>query len=292
MQIIIRYILIWGCCMLPFMSTAQDYVTTPVADSLQTEIGARMEQYADELTQLGLVTNFQMQFSENIPLTSSYIGVLRVKITALENHFKSIDLRWTTFTQAMQMDIADDEDLMEQMSKVQILKQEVSDSIESKKQKYLALNDFLDARQLIMNQDSTYKKLYEAALKYSLLPKLATRLEKVKATEQNLSAKIQASYAKAKQATELLPMLNKQVTAMDEKYANLQVISKKIQEMKYKPFIQRIKDYLIGLACLAIIMLFINLAISKLQAARKVRKSMAQYKDMLNKNGGGDYPTI
>ena len=292
MQIIIRYILIWGCCMLPLMSTAQDYVTTPVSDSLQTEIGARMEQYADELTQLGLVTNFQMQFSENIPLTSSYIGVLRVKITALENHFKSIDLRWTTFTQAMQMDIADDENLMEQMSKVQILKQEVSDSIESKKQKYLALSDFLDARQLIMNQDSTYKKLYKAALKYSLLPKLATRLEKVKATEQNLSAKIQASYAKAKQATELLPMLNKQMTAMDEKYANLQVISKKIQEMKYKPFIQRIKDYLIGLACLAIIMLFINLGISKLRAAKKVRESMAQYKDMLNKNGGGDYPTI
>jgi hypothetical protein len=62
--------------------------------------------------------------------------------------------------------------------------------------------------------------------------------------------------------------------------------------MKYKPFIQRIKDYLIGLACLAILLLFINLGISKLRAARKVSKSLAQYKNLLNKSGGGDYPTI
>ena len=251
-----------------------------------------MEQYADELSQLELVSNIQMQLSEGIPLTPSYVMVLREKMSVLENNYKSIELRWNTFIQAMQIDIADDENLMACMAKVQAQKQEVADSIESKKQKCQALADFVDARLLISSQDSTYKRLYKAALHYSLLPKLATKLEKVKATEQNLSARIQASYTKAKAATEVLPILNKQMPALDEKYANLQVISKKIQTMEYKPFIQRIKDYLIGLACVAILMLVINLVVSKLQAARKARKAMSQYQDMMKKNGTGNYPTI
>lgn len=292
MQIIIRYILIWGCILLSLTSAAQGHEALPIVDSLQTEIEERMEQYADELSQLELVSNIQMQLSEGIPLTPSYVMVLREKMSVLENNYKSIELRWNTFIQAMQIDIADDENLMACMAKVQAQKQEVADSIESKKQKCQALADFVDARLLISSQDSTYKRLYKAALHYSLLPKLATKLEKVKATEQNLSARIQASYAKAKAATEVLPILNKQMPALDEKYANLQVISKKIQTMEYKPFIQRIKDYLIGLACVAVLMLVINLVVSKLQAARKARKAMSQYQDMMKKNGTGNYPTI
>lgn len=292
MQIGFRHILIWGCCLLSLTSAAQGQGMAAVVDSLQTELEGRMEQYSDDFSKLGVVSNIQMQFSEGIPLTTSYSAVLREKLAVIENHYKAIDMRWTTFIQAMQIDIADNEDLMDRMTKVNLVKQEVSDTINSIKLKCQALTDFVDARQLIMNQDSTYKKLYKAALKYSLAAKLATKLEKVKATEQNLSGKIQTSYAKAKQATELLPMLNKHMGAIDDKYANLQVISKKIQEMEYKPFIQRIKDYLIGMACVAILLLLMHLAVAKLQAARKVRKSMAQYQNMLNKNGVGDYPTI
>ena len=168
----------------------------------------------------------------------------------------------------------------------------MGDSIASKKIKCQALADFVDARQLLLSQDSTYKRLYKAALHYSLVPKLATKLEKVKATEQNLAGILQASYAKAQAAKEVIPMLNKQMPVLDEKYANLQVVSKKIQEMEYKPFIQRIKDYIIGLACIAILIMAFNMVIAKIQAARKARKSMMQYQDMLKKNGGGNYPTI
>lgn len=292
MQISFRHILIWGCCLLSLTSAAQGQETLPVVDSLQTELEERMEQYYDDFSQLEIVNNIQIQFSEEMPITPSYSAVMREKMALIESRYKAIDMRWTTFTQAMQIDIADNEDLMDQMTKVEMKKQEVSDSINSKKLKCQALADFVDARHLIMNQDSTYKRLYKAALKYSLVAKFATRLEKIKATEQNLSARIQTSYAKAKEATELLPALNKYMGSIDEKYANLQVISKKIQAMEYKPFIQRIKDYLIGLACVAIMLLFLNLAMAKLQAARKARKSMAQYQNMLNKNGAGDYPTI
>jgi large-conductance mechanosensitive channel len=87
-------------------------------------------------------------------------------------------------------------------------------------------------------------------------------------------------------------MLNKQMPSLEEKYANLQVISKKIQEMEYKPFIQRIKDYIIGLACIAILIMAFNMTMAKIQAVRKARKSMMQYQNMMKSNGGGEYPTI
>lgn len=289
---IIRYILIWMCALTSLASSAQDNEDMPLPDSLQTVIEERMTQYSDELVQLGIVCNFQMQLSDGIPLTPSYVGVLREKIKMLASHYQSIDLRWNTFTQAMQIDIADNERLMDLLTRIQQVKQEVSDSIASKQEKCQALEDFIAARQLIMNQDSIYKLLYKTAMKYSLSPKLAIQLEKVKASEQNLSQRIGASYAKATQAATLLPMLSAQMGAIDEKYANLQVMSKKIQAMEYKPFIQRIKDYLIGLACVAVLLLFVNMGISKVQAARKARKSMMQYQNMLNKNGGSDYPTI
>ena len=50
-------------------------------------------------------------------------------------------------------------------------------------------------------------------------------------------------------------------SVLSEQYANIQVMSKKIQEMTYKPLIQRLKDYLISLACVAVLLLFVNMGI-------------------------------
>lgn len=71
-------------------------------------------------------------------------------------------------------------------------------------------------------------------------------------------------------------------------------VSAKIQEMVYKPLIQRVKDYLLGFAAVSIVLLFFNFMISKFQAWKKMRESMKQMKENMNKlNGGGNYyPTI
>ena len=110
MQISFRHILIWGCCLLSLTSAAQGQGMPSVVDSLQTELERRMEQYSDDFSKLGVVSNIQMQFSEGIPLTTSYSAVLREKLAVIENHYKAIDMRWTTFIQAMQIDIADNEE--------------------------------------------------------------------------------------------------------------------------------------------------------------------------------------
>ena len=69
-------------------------------------------------------------------------------------------------------------------------------------------------------------------------------------------------------------------------------MSEKIKAMAYKPFIQRIKDYLLGLAAVAILLLFFNLAVTRLVAVKKAYKSMQQYKKLMKINENENYPTI
>ena len=62
--------------------------------------------------------------------------------------------------------------------------------------------------------------------------------------------------------------------------------------MVYKPLLQRLNDYLLGLAAVAMLLMFINMVQAKIKAARQVRKNMKQYQDAMNLNGKDDYPTL
>ena len=62
--------------------------------------------------------------------------------------------------------------------------------------------------------------------------------------------------------------------------------------MEYKSPIERAKDYLMGVAYVAVILIFINMVTTKLQAAKKAREMLKKQKDLLNKNNNEDYPTI
>ena len=299
---ITRHILHWLLCLLPIAAMAQapasDASNASVADgspeALHEELSARMTQYIDELNELSSVSDVQVMFSNTLPLSKQYINVLKDKVNLLEERYNSISLRWTTFSQAMQVDIADDEELMNLMTNVEEVKKAVGDSIASKKEKCNALQDFADAEHMLAGQDTIYKRLYERAFRLSLIQKLAPQLEKLKAREQAQYAEIQQSYQKAQQACELLPILKKRIGTLDDSFSNIQMISKKIQETEYKPFIQRIKDYLIGLACAAILLLFFNMLTSKIKAMKMARQQAKKYEEMMRQNGNspGGYPTI
>ena len=286
---VIRHILLLGALSLfPIGSVAQNLDS----DSLNVEIESRMMQYADDLNQLAIICNMNLQFSSSSPLSTAYIKVLNSKVKMAQDNYNSIDMRWNTFTQAMQADIADNENLMELMTQVQQLKQAVADSLTSKKQKVDALNDFARAEDLLLNQDSTYKRLYKTAFELSLVSKLAPRLEKVKAKEQVIFANLQSHYEKAKAATTIIPQLSSHMEDIEEKFTNLKAISEKIQAMEYKPLFVRLKDYLIGFACVAILLMFINMLWAKLQSLKSASKQLKKYQDMIHNNGGNQYPTI
>ena len=291
-----RHILYWLLCLLPLATLAQtsDPNAEVTPEALHQEIGARMMHYADELSELAIVGNIQVTFYESSPLSVGYVNVLRNKVNLLDERYNSINVRWTTFIQAMQMDIADDDELMAIMSNVEQLKQGVADTIASKRNQCDALQSFAQAEELLSGQDSIYKSLYNKAFKLSLVKKLTPQLEKLKAREQALFAQLQESYQKAKQACEVVPSLSKRMPALDDTFAGIQMVSTKIQGMAYKPFIQRIKDYLIGLACVAVLLLFFNMLSSKIKSLKVARQQAKQYKDMMQRNAGGpgDYPTI
>jgi hypothetical protein len=60
--------------------------------------------------------------------------------------------------------------------------------------------------------------------------------------------------------------------------------------MAYKPFIQRVKDYLMGFAAVAILLMFINLAAARIKSFKQARAQAKKLRDSLN--GQRDYPTI
>ena len=289
----IRHILLWSVLSLYALGGwAQAAQTAESPDSLHEELESRMKEYIEELNHLALVCDMQLQFSETTPLTDTYVKLVDDKIKLIDENLKSIDFRWTTFSQAMQMDVVDDEELMDMMTQVQLQKQVLTDTINSKRQQCKALADFVKAQHLLFEKDSVYNHLYRTAFQLSLIQKAAPKLEKVKAKEQELFAQLQTTYDGAKNAVTLIPSLAQSMENLDEKFAKYKVMSEKIQAMEYKPFIQRIKDYLIGLACVAIIILFFNLILSKLQALKKARQAAKQYQEALDRQGGGVYPTI
>ena len=119
---------------------------------------------------------------------------------------------------------------------------------------------------------------------------MASQLEKVKAKEANIFTEAQTLFAQAKEAAETFPGLEVRMKGMEKKFIELQSVSTKIQEMVYKPFIQRIKDYLIGLAAVAILMMFFNLFAQKLKQIKAARDQAKKLKESMM--GQHDYPTI
>lgn len=230
--------MLWGFLLSALAAGAQTPEQEFADDSLEVDIESRMMEYVDNLTQLNILSDMQIRFSDAIPLTTLYAQVLSDKVAKLNNSYESLSMQWTVFTQAMQAVIADSEYLMTLMTRVEQLKKVVADSIASKQQQCNALADFAKAEEFILGKDTTYASLYKKAYKLSLIQKLTPKLEKVKANEMTLFAQIQEHYGKAQKANELLPILSKRMETLSEQYANIQVMSKKIQELTYMPLIQ------------------------------------------------------
>ena len=269
---------------------AQEEELLPDSSSLAVEL--RLQLFVDDLNYIEEDSRISLQFHDLSQLQLSLVNAYEWRINQVEARFQAFSSRWNTYFVAQQYEIAAREELMDRVAELDVLKQAVADSLEVRKQVCTALRDFCEAEAFIMCQDSAYRRMYSRASKLSLIGKTAPLLEKLKASEQLRFAKIEENYGKVKTAVELVPALSSRAAAIDEQYITLKAMSEKISAMAYKPFIQRIKDYLLGFAAVAIILLFFNLMISKFSAIRKNYKSMQQYKKLMKSNESGNYPTI
>ena len=258
---------------------AETPVPTDVAE-LKAEIELRLSQFSDELNQMLIVGQMNFSVDGSVGVSQSVVNAMAERLKNLNQSYNALDVKWNTYYQAQQMDIANDEELMNKVAGLETL------SVES-------IIKFADADKFIISQVAVYKNLYQKAYKLSLLKKLAPQLEKVKAKEQLVFTELQTHYDQAKASCEVVPVLSKRMTVLDEQYVVMKSVSEKVQALEYKPFFQRVKDYVLGFAAVAIILMFFNMSMAKFKAYRDKVNNLGKYKKMLDNQGKGtNYPTI
>jgi hypothetical protein len=261
--------------------------------ALKLEIESRLSQFSDDFQQLQMVGSMSLDPDAKLGINKNFVSVLEGRMNTYNQRYNSLDVMWTTYTQAQQMDIANDEDLMTMVANIEALKKSVKDTLDAKAGMVKAVSDFVKADQFIMSQVNVYKKLYKRAFKLSLLKKLAPQLEKAKAREQLVFEKLQASYNSAKAATELVPSLQPRMNVLDEQFVVMKSVSEKVQALEYKPLFQRVKDYIMGLAAVAIILLFVSMMLTKYKAYKDKVANLKKVNEMMNKQGkDNQYPMI
>jgi hypothetical protein len=265
----------------------------PVLDELtRLEIQGRLNQFVDNMERIYDSCKAPLRISGDVQQADSYLKMLGSRLRGLEQNMKSMDVRWNNYYSLQQWEIGQDEGLMSSVERFELMRQEAADSLEVRKQMLQSLQDFSEAMSYMEGLDSTYNRLGKQAFELSLSSKTAPQLEKQKMKEQLLFATVQEKFDKAKVARDFHLVSDKRMEALEDVYAVLKNKSETIQAMKYKPLIQRIKDYLLGLAAVAVVLMFVNMLRARIKAAKEMRANMKKYKDTLNLGGKDDYPTI
>ena len=274
---------------------AQETPEPSSADSvaIRAEIKARLTLFMDDLNQLYQVEQMKVPLSGDVDISSTLVVTLQDRVSYLNQSYNAIDVKWNTYYQASQLDIASDEELMEDVAKLEQLKQTVKDTLDIRTQQVDAIAKFASADKFIISQINVYKKLYSKAYKLSLLKKFAPMLEKVKAKEQVIFTELQTNYEQAKASSELVPSLKSRMETLDEQYVIMKSVSEKVQALEFKPLMQRVKDYVMGLAAVSIILMFVNGLWSKFKAYKDKAANLKKYNDIMKNNGKDTtYPTI
>ena len=265
-------LLLWTLSLCPCLYAQNNEQEQFIEETQLLEIEGRMLFFYDQLQEIA--NKLPLYTADNLPKASQQVS--------------AIDSKWDVYCQTRQTEIANDDSLLQIVANYQLVKQGLLDSIAYKKHYFEAVADFGEAESFIASQDSVYKRLYETAIEYSLLKQLATQLETLKGKEQLLFADIQAKYEAAKNIAQEFGELQPRFQIIEENFINLKNSSEKIQAQEYKPLFQRIKDYLYGLAAVAMILMFIIMAQAKIKMIKQNAKKLSQ---MMNKDEN-DYPTI
>ena len=208
-----------------------------------------------------------------------------------DKELMAIDTHWSLFLQAYQLDISSDENLMNIATRYQENKQLLADSILSRRHILESEDAFLEAEHYINKQKEPYQKMQTEAQRLSQLERLAPMLEKLKAKEQLAIEEIDKHYESAKSVAQEFAGLSGRMQKLEETYIELKALSDNIQAAEYKPFIERIKDYLLGFAAVAVILMFVNMIQAKIQAYKQLKKSAKDYMKAI-RGGDDDIPSI
>lgn len=212
------------------------------------------------------------------------------EIKNMQNRMQAIDVQWQAYTSIEQVDISTTASLMDLLSHYQLLATTVNDSLTTQLNILEAVSNFNQTKEFLTQCKADYDKLSADALQYSLVPQTGALLAEVKAKEALLFAQVTESYKKAVEASQLSPQLAEQMPAVEQQYLEITQMSEKIKATAYKTLVERIKDYVLTFAGLAIILIFFNFVVTKIKAAKQASEMAKKYKNMLNPED--DIPTI
>ena len=275
----LRYLQLVFLSLMPLAIQGQDIET--VDDSTIMDIKVKMLLFKSELSELYDAGLGYLNIDDQETFSKPKQDLFMERMKLINSSLKSFDTRWNTYSQAQQVYIAEDDSLLSWVAEMQEMQQILTDTLASKQDQFDKMVAFTNAEEFILSQDSAYKRMYNAAMQFSLVAKLGAQLEKVKAEEQLAFTSIQTYYDQAKEAVTVFPGLDSRMKVIDDKYVQLKSASAKIQEAAYKPFIQRIKDYLLGLVAVAILLMFFNLLTAKLKTVKQKYEQLKKMKDLI-----------
>ena len=291
---LVTYLLVLGLSLLQggVCARAQAGNQPALDEATWLAVQGRLNQFLDGMGRIYDSCKARLPVSNDVQLTDGYLRMIDNRLRSLELNLRSLNVRWDNYYPTVQWEISQDEDLMDSVEHFEMMRQEAADSLEVRKQMLQALRAFSEAKTYMESLDSTYNNLGKKAFEMSLTPRTAPLLEKQKMKEQLIFATVEEKFEKAREAEQLHVVSARHMDELEDAYAILKNKSETIQAMTYKPLIQRIKDYLLGLAAVAVLLMFVNMVHAKIKAAREMRQNMKKYKDALKQNGKDDYPTI
>lgn len=261
------------------------------AEEPSSQSNPGQEQLVDEMQRLEIESRMLSFYDQMHALSTDISHSAPDKLTEANQQVTTIDTKWNAYYQARQSVIADDDSLLQIVADYQLVKQTVLDSIAAKQHYFDAQKSFAEAEAFCLAQDSTYQALNKKAVEYSLVKSAAPQLEQLKGEEQSLFAEVQQQYETAKNLSQEFPVFQPRFQQIEEKYIELKNRSEKIQALEYKPWIERVKDYLYSLAAVAMILMFINMVQAKIKTLKQARENAKKLREALHKEED-DYPTI
>lgn len=212
-------------------------------------------------------------------------------IEKIEKDLMQYDLDFETFLQTDGPKVQTSRNLTAGVLEMKAAREAFSQSLEKKKESIVNIEVFTRAETFILAQDSVYVEMYKAARKYSMSSKAGKFLAKVKSREAILASKVEQNYSSAYAAAESTPELKERFEILEEEYAEIMSLSDKIQTAQYKPFIERIKDYLMSFAAVSVILMFFSMLQTKISTAKQMRENMKKMKEALKKDDD-NIPTL
>ncbi len=232
------------------------------------ELNTRIERYIEDMVSLG--THLNSLKSDQLKNVNRSVNVL--------------DAQWNEFYLQNADIITSDEKLLERAEDYEQARNATLDSIGTRKDRIEKTAIFVKSEKLITESVEKYQSLKEKAVKLSLVKQSVPALDKLKAKEQLDFVDLQNAYQAAKEAAEVNPMLNSRMAYLQSRFIEIQNYSSKIQQLEFKPFIARIKDYVLSLAAVSIILMFGVFISNYIKTLKTAKESAKKMEEILHQN--------